>query len=89
LNILHRIRFKNEKCINLDFIPSYVKYSNTLLKVVKVINLSSEGKIFAADASCMYTNIDVNTGLHTFQNHFNDYHEKIPPNFPKIFSFKK
>jgi hypothetical protein len=78
LNVLNRVRFQHEKQIKLDLISSCVKDSIMLLNVAKDINLSPGAEFFTADASYMYANIVIYTGLQIFQNHFNDCNEKQP-----------
>ncbi|MFN9981691.1 MAG: hypothetical protein ACK53Y_17325, partial [bacterium] len=55
---------------------------------LQTINLPAGAKLFTADATSMYTNIDTTTGLQAFQNLFNTYHEAIPTTFPKEFFLK-
>jgi hypothetical protein len=67
----------------LHLIPSYIKNSTDLIKDLQTINLPAGAKLFTANATSMYTNIDTTTGLQAFQNLFNTYYEVIPTTFPK------
>jgi len=62
----------------LQFIPSYVKNSNSLISELRMLDIPPGAKLFTADATAMYTNIDVNTGLMAFQTLFNTYKDTIP-----------
>jgi hypothetical protein len=66
----------------LPLIRSYTKNSFEIIKDLKQLNLPSNALLFSADAKSMYTNIDSNTGLLTFQNFFEANAANIPPNFP-------
>jgi len=66
----------------LPLIRSYTKNSFEIIKDLKQLNLPSNALLFSADAKSMYTNIDSNTGLLTFQNFFETNAANIPPNFP-------
>ncbi len=54
----------------LPLIPSYIKDSRDLLKEIQTLHIPSDAKIFTADASAMYTNIDTNTGIKAFHDLF-------------------
>jgi hypothetical protein len=69
----------------LHFIPSYIKNSTELLKELKPIILPPGAKLFTADASSMYTNIDTPTGLQVLTNLFEQNINSIPNDFPKTF----
>ena len=67
----------------LPLIPSYIKDSRDLLKEIQTLHIPSDAKIFTADASAMYTNIDTNTGIKAFHDLFDRYAEEIPTDFPQ------
>jgi len=67
----------------LPLIPSYIKDSRDLLKEIQTLHIPSDAKIFTADASAMYTNIDTNTGIEAFHDLFDRYAEEIPTDFPQ------
>jgi hypothetical protein len=69
----------------LHLIPSYIKNSTDLIKELRHINLPKGAKLFTADATSMYTNIDTATGIQTFKNLFDKYTAVISTNFPKEF----
>ena len=69
----------------LHIIPSYFKNSTDLIKELRHINLPKGAKLFTADATSMYTNIDTATGIQTFKNLFDKYTAVISTNFPKEF----
>jgi len=66
----------------LQFIPSYIKDSKSLISELKTLEIPPGAKLFTADATAMYTNIDVDTGLLAFQTLFSTYKDLIPPTFP-------
>jgi hypothetical protein len=65
----------------LFLIPSYTKDSKQLIHEIKP-------RLFTADATAMYTNIDTNIGIQAFENLFNTYIHIIPKTFPREFFFK-
>jgi len=69
----------------LQLFPSYIKNSTDLIKDLKAINLPKNAKLFTADASSMYTNIDTASGLQAFNNIFSTYENRISPTFPREF----
>jgi hypothetical protein len=69
----------------LLLIPSYVKNSSELIRELKSLQLPPSAKLFTADASSMYTNIDTTTGIQAMQHLFELYHENIPISFPRDF----
>jgi len=69
----------------LKFIPSYVKDSKSLISELRTLDIPSGAKLFTADATAMYTNIDVDTGLMAFRTLFNTYKDSIPQTFPTEF----
>jgi len=69
----------------LPLIPSYIKDSKDLLMELQHIQIPPNAKLFTADATAMYTNIDTSTGLQAFQGIFDKYASDIPLDFPKDF----
>jgi len=69
----------------LHIIPSYIKNSTELINDLQHVNLPKGAKLFTADATSMYTNIDTATGIQAFKNLFDKYTEVISTNFPKEF----
>jgi len=67
----------------LFLIPSYIKDSKSLLSEVQELRIPSNAKLFTADATAMYSNIDTDTGVKAFENLFKVYKNHIPQNFPK------
>jgi len=63
----------------LHLIPSYIEDSKSL------IFETTGAKLFTADATAMYTNIDVETGMTIFRILFDTHRESIPPSFPTEF----
>jgi hypothetical protein len=50
---------------------------------LKEINIPNRVKLFTADATTMYTSIDIETGLQAFEATFSTYRDSIPNTFPK------
>ena len=70
----------------LHCIPTYLKDSNDLLKDLAALpELPENARIFTADATAMYTNIDTATALEAFNFLFDHYKKEIPENFPREF----
>jgi hypothetical protein len=69
----------------LHLMPSYLKNSTELIKGLQDISLPPGARLFTADASSMYTNIDTDTGLQALRNLFTTYRDIIPMTFPKDF----
>ena len=70
----------------LSCIPTYLKDSNALLKDIENLpKLPANAKLFTADATAMYTNIDTDIALEAFSFLFEHYKEEIPSDFPKAF----
>ena len=67
----------------LFLIPSYIKDSKQLLSELTQLTLPPEAKLFTADATAMYTNIDTATGVKAFEHLFETYEAHIPHTFPK------
>jgi hypothetical protein len=70
----------------LKCIPTYLKDSNDLLKALRDLpKLPSNARLFTADATAMYTNIDADTAIEAFTYLFDHYEAEIPIDFPKSF----
>jgi len=50
----------------LEFFPSYIKDSRSLISELKTLNIPPVAKLFTVVATAMYKNIDVDTGLMAF-----------------------
>jgi len=61
----------------LFLIPSYIKDSKHLLDKIKTLTLPPNAKLFTADTTAMYSNIDTESGVTAFKNLF-DYDTLIP-----------
>ena len=66
----------------LPLIRSYVKNSTTIIQELKELTLPEGAKIFSADATSMYTNIDVNLGIATIEDFLQSNEKDLPPQFP-------
>jgi hypothetical protein len=69
----------------IPLIPSYLKNSSDLIKALKVLHLPPNAKLFTADATSMYTNINTTLGLQAINNLIDIYHEETSGSFPKEF----
>ncbi len=69
----------------LQLFPSYIKNSTDLIKDLKAINIPQNAKLFTADASSMYTDVDTASGLQVLNNIFSTYENRISPTFPREF----
>jgi hypothetical protein len=69
----------------LPLIPSYIKNSSDLIMELKTLQLPPSAKLFTADASSMYTNIDTASGIQAIHGLLETYHNCIPAGFPKEF----
>ena len=67
----------------LFLIPSYIKDSKHLLNEIKNLTLPPNAKLFTADATAMYTNIDIKSGIIAFEKLFDTYDNLIPKDFPR------
>jgi len=52
----------------LFLIPSYIKDSKSLLSELQELRIPSNAKLFTADATAMYSNINTDTGIKAFEN---------------------
>jgi len=66
----------------LFLIPLYIKDSKDLLSELKHLHLPINAKLFTADATAMYKNIDMDSGMRTFEKLFSEYENLIPIDFP-------
>jgi hypothetical protein len=69
----------------LRFIPSYIKDSKDLLTELKSIYIPPHAKLFTADATAMYTNIDTITGVTAIRDLIATNQHLIPSSFPSEF----
>jgi hypothetical protein len=67
----------------LPLISSYIKDSRAFLTDIKTMTLPPNSKIFSADATAMYTNIDTATGIKAMKDRLNQYNNEINTLFPK------
>jgi hypothetical protein len=67
----------------LHIILSHIKDSKDLLEELKHLDIPPGAKLFTADVTSLYTNIDTNTRLDAFQKILQNYHDLIPTNFLK------
>jgi hypothetical protein len=65
----------------LPLIQSHIVNSTTVVNNLKNVTLPKEATIFSANATSMYTNIDTDIGLATFQSFFQDNSDKKPNEF--------
>jgi len=66
----------------LHLIPSYIKDSKSLISEITILDVPIGAKLFTADATAMYSNIDIDTGLDMFKILFDKYKDSIPLTFP-------
>jgi hypothetical protein len=76
------IDFKMKELIQLNLFPSYIKDSTDFLNNTKDLIIPLGAKIFTADASSMYTNIDLTTGIQAMETLFQMHANVIPASFP-------
>jgi len=69
----------------LPIIPSYIKDSREFLTDIKTLTLPPNSKIFTADATAMYTNIDTATGIKAIKDILHQYNNQIDALFPREF----
>jgi len=77
------LNFKMKELIS--FIPSYIKNSTKLIKDLKQLQSPPGAKVFNADATSMYTNIDTETGIQALQDLLTTHALHISPTFPTDF----
>jgi len=66
----------------LPLVCSYVKNSFTALEELQEFDILSNALLFTADATSMYTNIDVDLGISAVRNFLTDNKAQIPQDFP-------
>jgi len=66
----------------LIHIKSFIKDSATIIRDLKDLNLPKEARLFTADATAMYTNIDTKLGINSIHEFLTDQVNNLPPNFP-------
>jgi hypothetical protein len=69
----------------LHLIPSYIKDSRDLLQDINNLVIPPGAKLFTANATAMYTNINTTIRLQTFCNIFSKYKDMISSYFPHFF----
>jgi hypothetical protein len=72
----------------LSFIPTYTKDSFQIVNELKALQVPPHAKLFTCDAVLMHTNIDSTDGLEIITSWFEDYSNKIPPDFPTMLFLK-
>jgi len=76
------INFKMKELIQLNLFPSCTKDSTEFLNNTKDLIILLSAKIYTADASSMYTNIDFTTGIQAMETLFQMHANEIPSSFP-------
>jgi hypothetical protein len=71
-----------KELMQLNLFHSYIKDSTEFLNNTQNLIIPSSAKIFTADASSMYTNIELPTGIQAMETLFQIYANEIPSNFP-------
>jgi hypothetical protein len=71
-----------KELLNLGIFSSYIKNSSSLINDTNTLFIPTGAKLFTADASSMYTNIDSTSGIQAFQTLFTTYNHLIPQTFP-------
>ncbi len=66
----------------LPLVKSYTKNSSDVIDDLKNLDIPENAILFSADAKSMYTNIDTNVGIQSFQDFFIYNQAKIPQDFP-------
>jgi hypothetical protein len=66
----------------LPLVESYLKNSATLIKTLQNLHIPDNALLFTADATSMYTNIDIETGLASIRHLLHSNKDKVPSNFP-------
>jgi len=66
----------------LPLVKSYLKNSATVIQDIKGLTLPKEARLFTADATSMYTNIETNIGIESIRTFIQDNINYIPRDFP-------
>jgi hypothetical protein len=66
----------------LIHIKSFIKDSATIIRDLKDLNLPKEARLFTADATVMYTNIDMKLGINSIHEFLTDQVNNLPPKLP-------
>jgi hypothetical protein len=66
----------------LPLVNSYIKNSATVINDLRHKDLPEGAKVFTADATSMYTNIDTSLGLQAVSNFIQNNIAHLPPDFP-------
>ena len=69
----------------LYLVPSYIKNSTELLQQLDNVEIPPGAKLFTADASSMYTNIDTTTGIDAISRLLQKHKALNDPSFPTEF----
>jgi hypothetical protein len=70
----------------LPLVKSFIKNSFSVIGDFRDIDLPPEAKLFSADATLMYTNINTLTGVTSIKHFLSDNRENLPVDFPtKLF----
>jgi hypothetical protein len=70
------------KMKDLPLVKSYIKNSTSLIRDLKSIQIPQEALLFTANTTCMYTNIDMATGILAIRNFIEMSLHSLPQNFP-------
>jgi len=68
--------------ILLPHVQSYIKNSTEVIKDLKALHIPKGARLFSADATAMYTNINTNLGISAIREFITSHREKLPPDFP-------
>jgi len=66
----------------LPLVSSYIKNSTMIINNLRHKNLPEGAKVFTADATSMYTNIDTSLGLQAINDFIQNNIAHLPPEFP-------
>ncbi len=66
----------------LPSVKSYVKDSTTVIKELKELTIPINARLFSADATSMYTNIDTHLAVDSIKSLILDNTDSLPCNFP-------
>jgi hypothetical protein len=69
--------------ILLPHVQSYIKNFTEVIKDLKALHIPKGARLFSADATAMYTNINTNLGISSIRDFITSHQEKLPPDFPK------
>jgi len=66
----------------LPYIESHVKNPSLIIEDIKEMTLPQEAKLFSADATSMYTNINTDVGIKSIRSFIQENINRIPHDFP-------